>query len=382
MLLQIPSLSYDDERVLAEIDVARGRIRRQLAEPQPWAEQLRRYLIAGVIRGSNAIAGFHMSQVDAVALVVGEQMSGAVPESTQTAVEGYSRAFAYAQQATKFEVFHYNHMLLSAMHFMLTEHDLPKWPGRYRTREVWIGGEPAGCAPAFEATGPVRVPELMTDLVDWLSDGDLNAHPYVRAAMAHLNLASIRPWRDGNGRMSRILNNLVLAKEGELAPEFCSIEEWLGQSPANTKAYFDALRQVHSTRAPEVDAHSWQFCLRAHHLRAQEIERRLEESGRLWLAVMEIAEHYKLEERTVSALFAAASGHLRRLVYAHDEDLTRDQSIRDVQQLKRLGLIEPVGYGRTQHYVAGAELGNRAGEIHAKVCTELLREPYPVGSMA
>lgn len=66
----------------------------------------------------------------------------------------------------------------------------------------------------------------------------------VRAAMAHLNLVSIHPWRDGNGRMARCLHTLVFARQLILAPEFSGIEEWLGSSPHNTAMYYAALGQA------------------------------------------------------------------------------------------------------------------------------------------
>ena len=46
--------------------------------------------------------------------------------------------------------------------------------------------------------------------------------------MAHLNLVMIHPFRDGNGRMARGLQTLVLAREGDLAQDYISIEEYLG----------------------------------------------------------------------------------------------------------------------------------------------------------
>lgn len=83
--------------------------------------------------------------------------------------------------------------------------------------------------------------------------------------------------------------------------------------------------------------------------------------------------------RTVSALFAAAYGHLRRTTYTRDEELTRDQSVRDLRALKRLRLIEPVGHGRTQRYLGGTDVKRAAAAIRAVVCAEFPREPYPVG---
>ena len=63
----------------------------------------------------------------------------------------------------------------------------------------------------------------------------------VRGAMAHLNLTMINPFKDGNGRISRALQTLVLAREGILHPVFCSIEEWLGRVTAE---YYAVLAEV------------------------------------------------------------------------------------------------------------------------------------------
>ena len=56
--------------------------------------------------------------------------------------------------------------------------------------------------------------------------------------MAHLNLVMIHPFRDGNGRMARALQTMVLAQDQVVEPTFSSIEEWLGN---NTQDYYDVL---------------------------------------------------------------------------------------------------------------------------------------------
>ncbi len=56
---------------------------------------------------------------------------------------------------------------------------------------------------------------------NWSSNSmeDSDAHPaMIRAAMAHLNLVMVHPFKDGNGRMARALQTLVLARERILAP--------------------------------------------------------------------------------------------------------------------------------------------------------------------
>jgi Fic family protein len=103
----------------------------------------------------------------------------------------------------------------------------------------------------------------MGEVVDWLDGGDLDAHVVVRAAMAHLHVISVHPFRDGNGRISRIVQSLVLARVGLLAPEFVSIEEYLGR---NTDAYYATLQQVQGgTYQFQRDATPWvRFCVEAH----------------------------------------------------------------------------------------------------------------------
>jgi Fic family protein len=103
----------------------------------------------------------------------------------------------------------------------------------------------------------------MGEVVNWLEAGDLDAHVVVRAAMAHLHVVSVHPFSDGNGRVSRIAQALVLARDGLLAPELASIEEHLW---AHRPAYYEQLQRVHGrTYDPSRSAADWvSFCVEAH----------------------------------------------------------------------------------------------------------------------
>jgi Fic family protein len=211
----------------------------------------------------------------------------------------------------------------------------------------------------------------MNELIEWLHDGDVDAPAYARAAMAHLNLVGIHPWRDGNGRTARALHTLVLARTGELAPEFSSIEEWLGEH-TNTVQYYEALRSTQNgTFQPERDAHSWlRFVFAAHHRQAQRVKRRYEWTVRLWNDLARLAGDQGLPDRVVSALYAAAVGEVRRTTYQQDESLSRDQAIRDIQALTRAGLLTPRGNATTRVYV----LAGTATEI-AQAASAAVRGP-------
>ncbi len=82
-------------------------------------------------------------------------------------------------------------------------------------------------------------------------------------------------------------------------------------------------------------------------------------------------------ERTVTALYAGIRpGGVRRGTYARDEGLTRDQAVRDLAGLKKAGLIEEVGHGRTQHYVAAGTAAQAQRSIRGAHADRALRDPY------
>ncbi|MET0236841.1 MAG: Fic family protein [Kibdelosporangium sp.] len=375
MLFSPSALDAKDMQVLAEIDEFREQLRHRVAEPRRWEGQLRRSLVASAIQGSNSIEGIVVTIEDAQALVAGEEMSAAVDDADRAAVTGYRDALTWVQQTAHMDNFVFHEMLLSALHFMMLKHDLPAWPGRYRPGAIYVsGGDPLN--PVYAGPPPEQVAELMAELMEWLNSGDLGTPVLVRASIAHLNLVSIHPWRDGNGRMSRCLHTLLLARDKVLAPEFSSIEEWLGED-TNTYAYYEALRQTRTTWEPGRSTHTWiRFCLRAHHMQAQLVQRRLDRAAQTWHEVAGIVSAANMDERVVSALYAAAVGQLRRTTYQHDENLTRDQAVRDIQALRRLGLVEPLGHGRTQRYIAAGQARDRAVEVVRRLGGTPLRDPY------
>jgi len=55
----------------------------------------------------------------------------------------------------------------------------------------------------------------MKQLTEWIRISDSNVVPYaIRAAIAHYQFATIRPYLDGNGRTARLLTNAVLHLDG------------------------------------------------------------------------------------------------------------------------------------------------------------------------
>jgi len=353
MLFDAPSLQPDERWVLGEVEELRSRLGARMRESRRWVGLLRRVSLARAIQGSNSIEGYNASIDDALAAVDREDPIDASDE-TWAAITGYREAMSYVLQLADDIHFVLDTSLIRSLHYMMLSYDASKSPGRWRLGPVFVRREETG---EIVYTGPdaALVPPAMNELVDRMREEQGPA--IVRAAMAHLNLVMIHPFRDGNGRMARCLQTLVLAREQILGPDFCSIEEYLGRM---TPAYFDVLAEVGGGRwRPDRDARPWlRFCLTAHFRQGRALLRRVERSERRWSALEELVQAQGLPERSIAALFNAAQGHrLRNATYrVLAEKVTELVASRDLRSLVEAGLLEPHGEKRGRYYTASATL--------------------------
>lgn len=354
MLFEAAPLGEQELQVLGQIDELQRSLGLYVSEPRRWTRSLRRAQAARHIQGSNSIEGFEASLDDAAAIELGEEPIDASAE-TAFAIKGYSEAMTFVLQLAADESFAYSEMLLRSLHFMMTSYDLANRPGRWRSGSIYVRDD-ATERNVYEGPPVEDVPRLIDALVTELRAPD-PAEPIIRAAMAHLNLVMIHPFRDGNGRMARCLQTLVLSRERILAPEFSSIEEYLGR---DTRAYYDVLASTgRGSWQPDNDTTAWiRFSLLAHLRQARSLLRRVRESERLWSDLEQLVRASGLPERTIPALWNAAVGYrIRRSVYVAmgddwGEEITEQTATRDLRLLVDRRLLVPKGEKRGRHYVA------------------------------
>lgn len=78
--------------------------------------------------------------------------------------------------------------------------------GKYRSLQVFIRGVD------FIPVSPKNVPKEMRNLLYWYSRNKKKLHPLILAAYFHAAFEGIHPFVDGNGRVGRLLMNLILHK--------------------------------------------------------------------------------------------------------------------------------------------------------------------------
>jgi Fic family protein len=354
MIFSLPTPEPVDLKVLNLISEQHQRLGSLLAsEPRAWMGSLRRSSMARAIQGSNTIEGYHATLDQAVAVVANEQPLDY--SETYFATKGYRDAMTYILTASRDPDLEFNKQLLKSLHFMMVGHEPNKQPGSWRSVSVYVSNSQTG-ETVYEAPDAARINDLVEELVVELRVAQDRLWAPLLGAMAHLNLTMIHPFRDGNGRMARALQTLVIARAGMRDPVLCSIEEWLG---SNTQAYYQVLAEVGQGKwNPGNNALPWiRFCLRAHFQQAQRIIRRSEEYSKIYTMVRTIIEKYKFEMRSEMALFDACVGlAISNSRYRLDAEVNDYTAARDLKKLVELGLLEPEGEGRGRRYRAGNEL--------------------------
>jgi Fic family protein len=359
-IFQTPGIGPEETAALERINALRRELRTYVAEPRRWSGSVRRVLAAKAIQGSNSIEGYKVSDEDAIAVVEGAVEPTSSEREDWQANQSYNRALTYVLQLAKDPHFDFSATLLRSLHFMMTEYSLDAGPGLWRPGPIWVRNDATGEV-VYDAPEHDEIPELIEELVAQLrDDGGLPA--MVRGAMAHLNLAMVHPFRDGNGRMARCLQTLVLVREGILNKEFCSIEEYLGR---NTAEYYEMLAHVGEGRwRPENDARPWvRFCLQAHYIQAASVLRRVRESESMFLEFDALANRFGLPYRTTAAMFDAALGlRLRNAMYRSvlenewGEPISNQTATTDLGALVRAGLLTSKGRKRGTYYIAAGPL--------------------------
>jgi Fic family protein len=336
--------------VTSRIEELKQRLKYAVQTPKRWAGLLRRALFARAIMASNSIEGFNVTVEDAIAAVEGDEPLDAA-DADWRAVCGYRSAMTYVLQLAEDAHFRHSGDFLRSLHFMMLEYDLSKHPGRWRPGPIQVVDENKKEI-VYRAPDAELVPELMEELVVSLNQAGTATPGMVRAAMGHLNFVMIHPFADGNGRMARCLQSLILARAGTLAPEFASIEEYLGR---NTREYYDVLRDVGAgSWNPRRDARPWiRLCLTAHFRQAATILRRTREVQQTWDALEVEVKKRKLHERTMLALSDAASGlRVRNKAYRAVADISIQVATKDLKLLVDHGLLIPDGDRKGRTYQA------------------------------
>ncbi|MGK2878000.1 MAG: Fic family protein [Solirubrobacterales bacterium] len=350
-LFASPEIDSETRDLLAEADYLRARIGVTVSSPERWVRELRRQAEAEAYAGSTEIEGFRVG-ADRVAPVVG----GALPESrNEEALACYAHAMRHVGAMATDPRFEWSWRVVLDLHFDACSFQPEKHPGVQREKPVSVTS--GDRRTAYSAPDASQLDLLSREFVTWLQ-ASAALHPLVAGAMAHLQLVSLHPFEDGNGRISRIVQSLVLAQRGETVAELGSIEPYLAR---NTADYYRVLESVQGgSWSPGRDASEWlKFCLRAQVEEAARCELTIAEAGRRWAVLDKLVAARDWPDRLAIALERALVTACDRSGYAAEAGVSNPTATNDLRRLVDAGLLESVGAARSTRYVASEDLRSR-----------------------
>lgn len=191
------------------------------------------------VAGSTAIEGNPLTPAQVDEVLTGGQVDASRADIRE--VLNYNAALDLANRAALRPDFEWSAELIRRLNAAVMEGLDDDERGEFRTGPVTVGG-------VFLPPEASRLPDLMSQLVEWLRDPS-TTHPLLLAGLTHLNVVSIHPWLNGNGRTARVAGSLMLMRCGIGAPELLNVESDIR---ASRDRYFDVLQETHGpTYAPQ-----------------------------------------------------------------------------------------------------------------------------------
>ena len=193
--------------------------------PQTVLAQVEQKLRLEANYNSNAIEGNTLTLGETRSLILHGLTAHGKPIRDHLDIEGHDSALQAIEAAVK-DNQELNEVFIRNLHRMLlkdpyeTEAKTPD--GQLVRRTISIGdyktkpnNVETSTGEMYYFTPPEQVKQAMSDLIDWYRTREREGeHPIIIAATFHYRFVRIHPFDDGNGRMARLLMNMILIKHG------------------------------------------------------------------------------------------------------------------------------------------------------------------------
>ncbi|MCL2066599.1 MAG: Fic family protein [Treponema sp.] len=198
----------------------------------------------------------------------------------------------------------------------------------------------------YQAPPSEKVPAQMTDFLKWLNkDGSEN--PLLKAAIAHLWFVIIHPFDDGNGRITRIITEMLLARCENTHLRFYSMS---AQIQKEKKEYYRVLEQVTTGSLDITPWLQWFFgCLGKSIKASDKTTGNVLKKADFWQKnALEITN--TIQRDIINRLFDGFEGNLTSGKAAKIFKVSQDTSARLLKDLVDRGFLQVQGGGRSTHY--------------------------------
>lgn len=234
--------------------------------------------------------------------------------------------------------------------------------GRSGLRRITVGAwRPASAGPMQVVSGPIgrervhfeapaadRLENEVAAFLAWF-EADNGIDPVLKAGISHFWFITIHPFEDGNGRISRAIADMTLARAEQVVERFYSLST---QIEAEKKAYYLNLEQ---SQKGDLDITSWLEwflgCLERAIDGAESSVAGVLKKARVWNRINQQPPVNERQRKVINRLLDGFEGKLSTSKYARLTRCSPDTALRDIKLLLDQGiLIQEAGGGRSTGY--------------------------------
>lgn len=194
------------DQLIKQIDQLQNEINHYRPMSDGILSQLKQYYRIGLTYTSNALEGNSLTETETKIVLEDGITIGGKPLKDHLEAVGHGDAYDYIYSMSDRKYISEDD--IRTLHRLFYRHIDVDNAGEYRRQRVFISGS------KYTVPGPEKVPSLMNRLIENINEIRENHHPVVFSAIVHKQFVFIHPFIDGNGRVARLLMNLVLLQEG------------------------------------------------------------------------------------------------------------------------------------------------------------------------
>lgn len=335
---------------LTAIAEAKGIIERAKILPAQEV-RLRRQATIRMTHHSTEIEGNRLTMKQVEALYAKKKIDA--PDRDIYEVQNYLNALQYIETVVA-EKKPISEQVILKIHKLVTTKTMDaQFCGHYRPGPIYVVRHRSGMPPETLYTGPTakQVPRLMSDFVAWLKESEKKEiHPVIVAAIAHLEIAAIHPFNDGNGRTARSVATLLLYQRGYDFRRLFALEDYYN---TNRQSYYQAINVGKTYDERKTDITSWlEYFVKGFK----------EEIDGVRAQILPLARHrvhggiqsqiYLTPEQLKIIDFLDQIGRITAKDVEAILSCPKRTAQLQVQKLKRIKMIKSVGRGKATHYIA------------------------------
>ena len=199
----------------------------------------------------------------------------------------------------------------------------------------------------YQAPDSSEIPYQMGLVLDWVNDNQ-EIDPVLKAAIAHFWFVTIHPFDDGNGRISRTITDLFLARADEMPHRFYSMSAEIRKQ---RKSYYDILEKSQKSGLDITNWLEWFLdCLKAALIHTEKMVSTVLQKAAFWDKHRLVSMNER-QIKMVNLLWDGFNGKVTSSKWGKITKCSADTALRDIQDLIAKNVLRKTNEGgRSTNY--------------------------------